>query len=188
MSTFVECSRVVCAHIAASPYGRFGNLSKDAADLIVEVAGIENISPALLAVTWLNESVFKFYPPPNTNGYLDDFEHWDVGGFQLNVYWTGKVIEKREAKGVDGWDGSPAFNADGTAANFNGDPLANARTAAQRLLAIRKPSIGDDYKNDDERRAVKYTGPGAQPYRLDSYREYAPLFDQFFQCYGNAIL
>ena len=78
-----------------------GNLSKTgfnktAADMIRTISEAERISTELLAVTWMNESSFQTHPLANDNGRSDDINKWDVGPFQINIYWTLRAAEKNE--------------------------------------------------------------------------------------------
>lgn len=185
---FSDCAADIVAKIAASNYGKFGNLTHEAAKLMQQVAVIENCSPTLLATTWLNESTFRFNPPPNTNGKPEEFVHWDVGPMQLNVHWTRRSLEIKETKPLDddgNWSGSQLFLPDGQPANFDGDAVANMRMAARRLVAPHSRLFAElGYASAEEFHACVYTGPGARPARLLSYRSYAPLFQKFFECYG----
>lgn len=186
---FPECAKEIIAKIAASNYGKYGNLTLEAAKLIQQVAIAENCSPVVLSISWLNESSFRLTPEPNTNGKPDDFDHWDVGPMQLNVHWTNATIRMKEVAAMaEDWSGVASYRSDGTPMDFNGDWIANIRMAARRLNAIHTKTFDAlGFASPDEMRTVKYTGPNAQPYRLTSYREYAPLFQKFFECFNTDI-
>lgn len=123
---------------------------------------------------------FLFYPKPNSNGSDDDINKWDVGPFQLNIYWTLKAVEKGEVSfsGLNELNvfGYNFYQSDGVtpAPNFSGSPLANARMGARRLHAI---------GGSDRNKAIKYTAPASQPARGQSYDGFAKRFKDFFTCY-----
>lgn len=158
--------------------------SEQAARLVQQVSGETRASPELLAITWMNESTFKLRPLPNANGFLDDVQRWDVGPFQLNVLWTRKCIIKKEVRPRPEHLMFGTLEA-GRPEAFNGDPLENARMAADRLLARHGDWKKLGYQSLEELQAVVYTGPLAQPHRLISYRTFAPGFKQFFRYFGD---
>jgi hypothetical protein len=158
--------------------------TKEAADLIKQVNSVEKISVELLAVTWMNESNFAIRPSQNDNGHPEDITKWDVGPFQINIYWTMAQVAKKEVsfeglneKNVFGYD---FYRSDGkTPLNyFTGDPLSNGRMAARRLNAV---------GGTDENKAVKYTKPSSQPARKESWDKYAQAFRDFFKCYTGRL-
>lgn len=186
----------------SSKFGKYGTFSIDNADVILLVSRLENISPELLAVTWLNETTFRFYSEPNKNNKPDNFSAWDVGPMQLNVGYTQKDLAVGFFKGLD-LDLTKAFGNALGAELFNGDPITNIRLAARKLKALgRADVIGknneriylkasvEDWKNFAEdyknlRRAMLYTGPEARNARRDSYIKFAPMFEKFFKVYLN---
>lgn len=165
--------------LLASPYARYGNFTEETADLIVEVHGMERISPNLLAVTILNESTFNLYQEPNTNGNDTNWFGFDIGCGQLNLGWTTRMSWQGEFKTSDllfvDVFGKPPYLPK---MPFTGNPLAHLRAVARRLLGK---------KVDDRNRAILYTGPNAQPYRATSYDKYAPLFKDFFDKYARTV-
>ena len=172
MSNFNAAFSHMRAIFDASHYVKYNYFTPDAARLILLVSKWHGITPELLAVTWMNESVFSFYPQPNNNGTPDDFSKWDVGPMQMNVKWTLADIDvKYYAVPAD----LNLREALGTHHNihFNGNPTANVRLAAIKLKRL--------HKTDDAQRAIMYTGPNARPYRLESFNKYAPLFRTFFE-------
>lgn len=172
--------------IIEAQYGRWGEFTKDAADLIVKVSMAEDVPASLLSVTWMNESIFAFNPKPNTNKQPTRPEAWDVGPFQLNVLWTYKSVWVREFRPdplhFDAVFGKEFFiigpDDVRTPAPFTGDPLANARMAARKLFSI---------KGDWEAKAVKFTGgdEARQKHRSSDWKKYSPLFSEFFQKYTS---
>ena len=152
-------------------FGKWGQFCIDNADVILLVSTLEKISPELLAVTWMNETSFRFYSEPNTNGHFDNFTYHDVGPLQLNVGWLERNISVKYLNPV----GLDVPKITGTMSNiFNGDPIQNLRMGARMLLRIGK--------TDDER-VVKYTGPAARAYRLKSWQQFGPMFKTFFDEY-----
>jgi hypothetical protein len=153
--------------------------NKTAADVIKKISESERISAALLAVTWMNESSFETHPAPNDNGHPEDINKWDVGPFQLNIYWTLKAVEKNEVSfaglNEENVFGYNFYRSDGTTpAAFSGDAVSNGRMAARRLKAI---------GGTDLNKAMKYTKPSSQPARKASYNNFAGSFQGFFNCY-----
>lgn len=150
--------------------------------MINKISGDEGTSRDLLAVTWMNESGFKTHPDPYVNGHPEDINQWDVGPFQLDIYWTLRGVEKKEMSfaGLGSWAvknvfGYDFYRSDGkTPLAFTGDPLSNGRMAARHLNAI---------GGSDENNAIRYTRPAAQPARKISYETYAGRFRDFFKCY-----
>lgn len=169
-----------------------------AADVIAMVAADEDVAPELLAVTVMNESTFRFYCEPNTNGSDDPYQ-WDVGMAQLNRGTIQRSIANQfiSAKGID-----IQRALDSTVTMFVGDPLQNLKLAARFLKRIGQGTIvgpsetvlyqsavdewstfEERYRN--ERRAVAYTGPNARPARYQSWIKYAPRFQRFFTLYAD---
>jgi hypothetical protein len=186
MSSFAECvsQSGLDRKIAEASYGKYGSFNEDAAKLIIEASQLEHIAPTMLAITLLNESVFNLHQTPNTNHRPDDPTHWDVGPAQLNVHWTKKEVEAGNVQPLPEIDIFGSLSSPD--AQFDGDPLSNIRMCARRLLAIHTKKFAEaGYKSENEMRCVRYTGPGAQPFRLQSYREYLPLFKTFFTCYHS---
>jgi hypothetical protein len=77
--------------------------TQEAANLIIQISGSQGTSRDLLAVTWMNENNFKPTPGPNTNGYngdatTQDYMHWDVGPFHINIGYTLAAITNGTAK------------------------------------------------------------------------------------------
>jgi len=191
MSNFDECAKAINDKIAASEYARFGSFTEEACGIIlatpqkhpVLASGINGaITPVMLCVTLLNESVFNLRQTPNTNGRPDDPTHWDMGPSQLNVKWTRAGVAKNL---IPAFDERAVFGslAD-PSAPFDGDPAANIYVCALTLASIHTTNWHAlTFQSPEEMRCVRYTGPGAQPFRQASYREYAPLFSVFFECY-----
>ena len=175
----------------------WGAFSISAADVITMIATDEGIAPELLSVTVLNESTFRFYCEPNTNG-SDDPYFWDVGPAQLNRGNIQRSIANQfiNGKGID-----IARALDSTATMFIGDPLQNLRLASRFLKRIGQgtivgpsetvlyPSLAAMWAEvpeaqRNERRAVAYTGPEARPARFQSWQKYSPMFQRFFELYN----
>ena len=174
----------------------WGAFHIDNADVCLMMQTAEDVDPALLAVTWMNETTFRFYSEPNDN-HSDDFDKWDVGPMQVNRGVVKLNIANKflNAKGID------LLRAlDTSHDQFNGDPLENIRLACRLLLRIGRgtitgpsqtvlyPSVADHWADvpeveRNERRAVAYTGPEARPARYQSWIKYAPLFTEFFKLY-----
>ena len=192
--------------VVSSVFGKWGMFHIDAADFTLRIASLESIAPELFAVTWMNESSFKFYPEPNPNkksNPKDDFDKYDVGPLQTNVGILRKNIENKylSIKGLD------LEKIIGTKSQeFNGDPIENSRLAARLLLragrsAIIASSGGNRFElfpaltsqqwavmpsyQRMERQAVAYTGPEARPYRLKSWKQFSSMFREFFRVYGS---
>jgi hypothetical protein len=191
--------------IQYSKFGKYGQFHVDNADTILYVSKLENISPELLAVTWMSETTFRFYSEPNKNNQPNDFSKWDVGPMQINVGWTTKDIQIKMYS-----DNSlPILSATGGSNDlFTGDPLINLRLASRKLHALgRAVIIGKEKDNSftmfpavtpeqwkvipeyekNLRRALLYTGPEARPGRMESYNKFAPMFAKFFEVYTNNV-
>lgn len=156
--------------------------TEEAANLIQRIHDYEGTSLELLAVTFLNEGdKFNLRTGPNTNGVPEDVTRWDVGPFQINIYWTLKAIEKKEVS----WNGLipqnvwgyAFYHSDGkTPLNeFTGEPLSNGRMAARRLNTTQGKTAED--------KAANYTKPSSRAHRRQSYQTYAPKFKAFFDCF-----
>jgi hypothetical protein len=146
-----------------------------AADVLTDINNHEGVSVELLAVTWMNESSFKFGPLPHTNpGNSYD---WDYGPFQLNPRWIDRDIFKGNIKNSgDNW--LSTFDVYGLTVGdanqgFDGDPAANGRMAARRMY----------WGKTDREKAMNFTKPTSREERGISYDNFAPLFRQFFDCY-----
>jgi hypothetical protein len=184
-------------------FGKWGGFHIDNADVILEVSKLEKISPELLAVTWLNETSFRFYSEPNINNQPNNFSKHDVGPMQLNVYYTKADVQNKfiNASGID------IGKALGTPSRmFNGDPKENIRFAARRLVRIGRAQIEGPEKSilfpklsvpdweslpqeqKNLRRAVTYTGPEARPSRIKSWNKFSPMFKEFFEIYNEGKL
>jgi hypothetical protein len=186
----------------SAKFGKWGEFHVDNADIILHVSKLENIAPELLAVTWLNETTFRFYSEPNKNN-SSMFEKWDVGPMQLNVGYTWEDLRVQffSDKNID------VLSAFGQATDlFSGNPMANIRIAARKLNALGRAEIigsknGQKFQmfpkvdmvkwktlpeqEKNLRRAVLYTGPEARPSRLTSYNYFAPMFKKFFEIYSK---
>lgn len=183
-------------------FGKWGEFHVDNADALLWMREIESVDPTLAAVTWLNETTFRFIsePNPNTERNPDDlFEMYDVGAFQLNV---GLLYRNRDNKFLS-LKGLDINKITGTKAPlFNGDFWEHSCAAARMLLRIGQgtitgPSESILYKatpldqwatmsevEKNERRVVAYTGPEARPYRLKSWHKFGPMFEKFFEVYS----
>ena len=178
-------------------FGKYGEFHVDNADVINQVSKLENVTPALIAVTWLNETTFRFYSEPNKNNSTD-FMRWDVGPMQLNRRVTTQDINVGFIS-PKGLDISAAFGSGVDL--FVGSPIMNIRLSARKLKALgRAVLIGKDgvvlfpkvslvewsnltEADKDLRRAVAYTGPDARNYRQKSFETFYPLFTKFFSIY-----
>jgi hypothetical protein len=187
-------------------FGKWGQFTIDSADFILRVNEVENVSPELLAVTWMNETTFRFYSEPNPNKKSnpnDDFDKYDVGPFQLNV-GTLKANVANKYLSIKGLDINKILGTKGKA--FNGDPFEHSLCAARFLNRIGQGEIVGgkereimftkltqeqwsklnlDAKNG--RRAIAYTGPEARPYRMESWKKFGPMFKRFFDVYKLGI-
>ena len=189
MSRFEDClAQNGLGEMIEAQYGRWGHFSAEAADAIIQVVRLEVREPgpaalinlmAQLAYTWMNESVFRFYPEPNMNGQPENTEKWDIGPGQLNVHWT------RRAAVIKEFDLLPERQVFGTfAAKFDGDPIANLRQVCRVLQAIRAGrDKGDISQSLLETQVTHYTGPNARPARRENWRKYGGLLREFFICY-----
>lgn len=184
MSDFLQSVESSGVNAALQAAGK-ALITPEAADLALEVAGVEPISPALLSFTHMCEHSFEIAPSlPNTNGHPESIwknekTSWDIGPFQLNFGWTHRSICQGELsfKGLLWVDvfGRSFFEDDGvTPCGFSGKPVANATVAARKLLS----------HNGTERfGAVRYTGPDHQARRGELYDKLMPSFEQFFKLY-----
>ena len=183
-------------------FGKWGTFHVDNADFINELYRAEKCDRALLAVTWMNETTFRFYSEPNQNNSPDDFTKWDVGPFQMNVGLLHASIANQYLS-VKGLDLAKITGTQAGSILYNGDPWHNAciaarllkRTGQQTIIKGKKREVmfwgvtaqswavmPEDTKN--RRRAVAFTGPEARPFRLESYNKYAPMFTKFFEVYN----
>lgn len=183
-------------------FGKYGTFQIDNADIILLVSKLEVIAPELVAVTWMNETTFRFYSEPNTNGRPDDFDKWDVGPMQTNVGYTMKDIAVGFIRN-EGLNTAKAFGTMDAIVVFDGDPIENLRLGARKLNALgRAEVIGKDKKillpkvtvegwkqyddwTKNRRRAALYTRPDAREARIASYNKYAPMFRKFFEVYSQ---
>lgn len=176
----------------------WGTWTIGSADVCWLIANQEGIAPELLAVTWANESTFRDYCEPNTNG-SDDPAMWDIGPMQINRGIMQANIANKfiNPKGID-----IQRALDSTREIFIGDPLENLRLGARFLRRIGQgvitgPSetilytkaVGDDWaalepKIQNERRAVAYTKPDSRPPRFASWSKYASMFQTFYKLYN----
>ena len=157
----------------------FGGPTRDAPTraalpIIIGVAAMEGVEPALLAVTWRFESGFNLNPPNNPNDGSPG--NADIGPAQIN-YRT--------------WHNSPLLNGlddvFGTARAvreiFNGNPLSSLRATARilnhhgsgRTAAGRYRTGTGDFSR---------TRRGISEFNLRAglYDRFAPLYDAFFRC------
>lgn len=179
--------------MVASGLSRYiSNFSKEAADLINQVSGLENVSAPLLAVTWAFETDFNLHPGPNINKHPGSPERWDVGPFHINIRWTERGVAKgelsfngltkRDVYGSIAWSVDPSAVSPrlsdhlGTPGTFNGAPLSNGRMAARRLNA---------FGGSDENKASKYAPAEGRKDRKKQYNKFAPLYQKFFDCYNR---
>lgn len=144
------------------------------------------------------------------NGNLFNPWGWDSGGLQLNLAWTMRMAWQGEIKTHDTfwvkvfgttfyepeevetvWHGATIKAR--RPARFNGEPFDHLTVGMRRLLgrkASAKMAEGVQVKDEfiqftdlAELQVVRYTGPGAQPQRLRSWRKYNQLFQEFFAVY-----
>lgn len=157
--------------VEESKFGHYGSFRIDNADFILSLSRMTQVSPEAIAVTWLNETTFRFYSEPNKNNQPENFDAWDVGPFQTNVFWTKGDLRVKRISG----NGLTELGMFGHAVDlFDGEPLQNGLVAIRRLKKMGKT---------DEERVVTYTGPKARPSRLESWKEFSPLFQKFFEIY-----
>jgi hypothetical protein len=194
----------VAGNITAEVRGKFakyGTFEIDNADIILQVSAFEKCPPELLAVTWMNETTFRFYSEPNKNGLDFDFNAWDVGPFQMNVGILHANLNNRYLSSI----GLTLLDITGTDEDmFNGDPVQNAHMAARHLMRggsqnivagkeryVMFPSLTfrewADLPEDEKnlRRAVAFTGPEARPARAESFKKFGPMFKKFFEEYSR---
>lgn len=181
-------------------FGKWGAFHIDNADAIVWASKLEVIAPELIAVTWMNESTFRFYTEPNMNGRPDDFDKWDVGPMQLNVGYTQRDLTVGFFKAIE-VDLPRVFGNSAGTVLFNGDPLENLKLGARKLKALGRAEVigknkkvlmpkvsvvdwvGWDENDKNRRRAALYTRPDARDARIASYNKFAPMFATFFKHY-----
>jgi len=177
----------------------WGVFHVDNADVIAAVADTPD-QCALLAVTWMNETTFRFYSEPNMNHVPDDNNYWDVGPMQLNVGVIRANIANKFLN-AEHLDVQKALLS--TISQFIGDPLQNVQLGYRLLKRIGRGTITGpaetilytkltveewdalDESVRNERRAVAYTGPEARPKRYTSWVKYAPMFTTFFKLYAD---
>lgn len=178
MSHFEECLAVNgLAEMLETEFGKWGHCSQQSADITLEVAALENISPELLFYTWAKESCFVLNPKPNTNNRPECIYFWDIGPMQVSMGWGFKSawVAEYSVKDLhyDQVFGS-VFYESGQPCAFTGNPLANLRMGARRLLAR---------KGSDEEKATLYCGPNSQPNRREGWKKYGEIMKDFFQRY-----
>ncbi len=182
-----------CLTAAGIPGGGGTGISQDAADLVLQISSLENVSPQALAVTWQWETGFDLYPPPNTNNNPGNQSNWDVGPFHINMSWTNKYINNgrldiSDIMRLNGIGGSNVWgnnlyepssvnqNRNNPSrwipARYDGNPLANGRVAARRIRL----------NGGDERNQVKWYAPDPVD-RGQKYDKWAPIWKKFFDCY-----
>lgn len=191
-----------------STFGKYGVFHVDNADVVLKVSKLESVAPELIAVTWMNESTFRFYCEPNKNNSRD-FRKWDVGPMQLNVGYTTADLDVGFFK-ADGIELSAAFGGSvftyvgGDEKDlFDGSPVDNLRLGARKLKALGRAAIigknkeilmekvslqvwaGLDEWTKNIRRAALYTRPDARNDRIASYTKFAPMFQKFFEIYSK---
>jgi len=156
------------------------NFNEDAADLINKLNQVEGTSRELLAVTMMNEGKpsFDVLSQPNTADNSPNPYAWDYGPFQLNAHQTFADILFGGSYNIHGINLDRAFgNFNGAAGQrFNGDPVENGRIASRKLNALVS-------KYGEEKAAGLYTGGTRVAKRMQSYRDYAGKFRDFFKCY-----
>lgn len=155
-------------------FGKWGKLSAEAVDMVLEVSDLESISPELLLYTWAKESCFNFHPMPNTNNQPMNPYAFDIGPGQINMGWCFKSIWVREYS-AEGLHYDRVFGKEFSKA-FSGSPVANLRMAARRLNAR---------KGDDEEKATLYPGPNSRPNRREGWKKYGELMRAFFKLYST---
>jgi len=169
--------------------------SEDAADLILQISKLEGVSPTALAVTWQNETDFKFYPKPNINRDITNPSNWDYGPFGVNFNWTQKYIKNGRLDITDilksnGYGGSnvwgyvqydykltsqfPKDPSKWDTVPFDGSPLANGRVAARRLKL----------NGGSEENMVKHYAPDPEE-RARRYNNWKNTWNNFFDCYKS---
>jgi hypothetical protein len=105
---------------------------------------------------------------------------WDLGPFQLNVFWTNQAVLINEVSlsglTYDGIFGSTFFDKDNKPIKtFTGNPLQNGQMAARRLNAMPGKT--------EKEKVTNYTAPASRGARANSYDWYAPKFKTFFDCF-----
>lgn len=134
---------------------------------------------------------------------------WDCGSLQMNLMWSMRMAWQGEIQTHDTFwvrvFGKTFYEPDEVEtvwhgatikarrpARFNGEPYDHLVVGMRRLMSRKWKQGSDGVKVDDEfvlfedpaeMRVVSYTGPGAQPHRLRSWRKYGKLFEEFFAVY-----
>lgn len=134
--------------------------------LINDVASAEKTGRELLAVTWMNESMFQSYPGPNTTTDPNDAGNWDYGPLQLNPKWVGSAGLK-----VDDINLAEAYGLPDQQ-TFRGTPRENLRLGARYLNSLGTGATA----------AGRFTGGSRVADRESSYRAFAPKFTKLFDC------
>jgi hypothetical protein len=140
------------------------------------------VSQAALAVTLMNEdeSFALENAETNFNNKPSEVMKWDLGPFQLNVFWTNQAVLINEVSlsglTYDGIFGSTFFDKDNKPIKtFTGNPLQNGQMAARRLNAAPGKT--------EKEKVTNYTAPASRGDRANSYDWYAPKFKTFFDCF-----
>lgn len=187
-------------------FGKFGRFTVESADIIGLVSTVEQVSPEIHAVTWMNETTFRNYSesnPNKKNNPNDDFTLYDVGPMQINVGILKANLSVNYIS-ITGLDINKVVGNKGPI--FTGDPIENHRCAARLLKRMGQgvivgkkdgqkftmfaPLTSQSWANltldqKNERRVVNYTGPEARPARLESWKKYGPMFKKFFEVYAT---
>lgn len=152
----------------------YGKFTEQVANIVAVAAATEKIQPADLAFTWFHESSFDLAPMPQTNKSTDVWD-WDIGCVQINLGWSCRSGWIQEYKTTDlsfaSVFGTKFKDEQGNPLPFNGQPLANLRLCARKLLSTR---------GSREDRLVHYTGPAHQDSRRASWQDLGPKLDVFF--------
>lgn len=180
------------AKYATSSYAPYGQLNDESVKLILRVAALEQCSAALLAHAWMNESSFRFYPPPNTNVKKDPNnihfpEKWDHGPMQINreIYEKNVAVKWFKALPVEQVFGTE-FYLPGTLEpyEFTGNPLFNLRAGARHLARIGGDWQGEGFKSLDAMKAGKFTGGDRVQWRANNWLEWGPYLTSLFELYS----
>lgn len=161
---------------ADSSYAPYGELNEESARLILRVATIEGCLPALLAHAWMNESSYRFYPPPNTNNSKNSID-WDFGPCQINYGVYAKNVEVN-------WIRPVAYNQEIFGSPnpdlFDGNPLMNVRIAARYLARIRGDWQGEGFTSLEAMKAGKFTGGVRVQHRAANWVKWEPYLTELF--------
>jgi hypothetical protein len=147
---------------------------------------------------------------PTCNQNIFNVWAWDLTPMQMNMMWIHRQVWQGElvtndTRWVDVfgrsfvgspepmlWQGKYEVMV-GRPLRFYGSVFDSVLIGSRRLLTQKaKPKFQEGLMIDDvfveftdlaELRVVRYTGPGAQPQRLRSWRKYRDLFEEFFHLY-----